>query len=116
MASADYHRRQAEVLNKLASSTRDPETSASLRLLAAEHVALADEAASTTDQVPIVMAARQVYCAAFARSVLAFSASASKPRAPRTPPIGWNKRGHYTNTSSSSASWPSSPSSSCKLP
>jgi hypothetical protein len=48
-------------LSKLASSTRDPKTASCLRLLAAEHVALADEAASMIDHVPMVVAARQVY-------------------------------------------------------
>jgi hypothetical protein len=42
MASTEHHRLQAEILNRLASSTYDPDTAASLRLLAARHMALAD--------------------------------------------------------------------------
>jgi hypothetical protein len=45
VASAEYHRKQAQVLIQLAQSTRDPETAAALMRLAAEHTALADKAA-----------------------------------------------------------------------
>jgi hypothetical protein len=44
MATAQYHRRQAEVLVRLALSTSDSETAAALRRLAAEHAATADAA------------------------------------------------------------------------
>jgi len=44
MATAQYHRRQAEVLIRLALSTSDAETAAALRRLAAEHAAMADVA------------------------------------------------------------------------
>jgi hypothetical protein len=52
MATADYHRRQADVLTRLAHSTRDPETAASLMRLAAEHTMLADEAERAVQQQP----------------------------------------------------------------
>jgi hypothetical protein len=45
VATANYHRRQAETLIRLANSTRDPETATALMRLAAEHNALAEEAA-----------------------------------------------------------------------
>ena len=44
MASAEYHRRQAEVLIRLALSTSDSETAEALSRLAAEHAAMADVA------------------------------------------------------------------------
>lgn len=44
VATAEYHRRQAEVLIKLANTTREPETAAALMRLAADHVRLAEEA------------------------------------------------------------------------
>jgi hypothetical protein len=42
--SADYHRRQAAQLIRLAQTTRDQDTAANLMRLAAEHIALAEEA------------------------------------------------------------------------
>jgi hypothetical protein len=42
MSSPAYHRRQAETLIRLAGSTRDPDTAASLMKLAAEHNQLAE--------------------------------------------------------------------------
>ena len=42
MTTADYHRRQADTLIRLASSTRDPETAAALMRLAAEHTGMAN--------------------------------------------------------------------------
>jgi hypothetical protein len=42
MATAEYHRRQAQTLVLLANSTRDPDTAAQLMKLAAEHTAIAD--------------------------------------------------------------------------
>jgi hypothetical protein len=54
MASAEYHRRQAELLNELASSTPDPETASLMRQLAAEYM---DEAAWEADRTPIPAAA-----------------------------------------------------------
>jgi hypothetical protein len=42
MPEASYHRRQAEILVRLAQSTTDQETSRQLMRLAAEHTALAD--------------------------------------------------------------------------
>jgi len=45
VATANYHRRQAATLIRLANSTRDPETATALMRLAAEHNALAEEAA-----------------------------------------------------------------------
>jgi hypothetical protein len=42
MPEAVYHRRQAEILIRLAQSTTDQETSRQLMRLAAEHTALAD--------------------------------------------------------------------------
>jgi len=39
----EYHRRQAVMLLRLARTTRDPQTSASLKQLAAEHAAIAEE-------------------------------------------------------------------------
>jgi len=44
VATAGYHRRQADVLVKLANSTRDPETANALMRLAADHIRLAEEA------------------------------------------------------------------------
>jgi hypothetical protein len=44
VATADYHRRQAEVLIKLANATRDPETAKALMRVAADHIRLAEEA------------------------------------------------------------------------
>jgi len=41
MASSDYHRRQADFLNRLAESARDPDTAAELLRLASEHSAWA---------------------------------------------------------------------------
>jgi hypothetical protein len=43
MATAEYHRRQADVLLKLALATKDADTATHLQRLAAEHVAAADE-------------------------------------------------------------------------
>jgi hypothetical protein len=43
MASAAYHRRQAETLIRLVNSTVDPGTATELIRLAAEHVALVEE-------------------------------------------------------------------------
>jgi hypothetical protein len=54
MASAEYHRRQAEHLNELASSTSDPEIASLMRQLAAEYI---DEAALETDRTPLLAAA-----------------------------------------------------------
>jgi hypothetical protein len=42
MPEASYHRRQAEILVRLAQSTTDKETSRQLMRLAAEHTDLAD--------------------------------------------------------------------------
>ena len=42
MATAEYHRRQAQTLVRLANSTRDPDTATQLMKLAAEHTAMAD--------------------------------------------------------------------------
>jgi hypothetical protein len=42
MPSPAYHRRQADTLIRLASSTRDPDTAAALMKLAAEHNHLAE--------------------------------------------------------------------------
>jgi hypothetical protein len=53
MASAEYDRRQAALLNELASSTPDPETASLMRQLAAEYI---DEAAAT-DRTPHTVAA-----------------------------------------------------------
>jgi hypothetical protein len=39
----EYHRRQAVMLHRLARTTRDPQTSAALKQLAAEHAAKAEE-------------------------------------------------------------------------
>jgi hypothetical protein len=47
MATAEYHRRQADVLLRLADTTRDTDTAAGLRRLAAQHVAAADEIETT---------------------------------------------------------------------
>ena len=44
MATAEYHRRQAATLTRLAQSTRDPETAATLMRMAAEHTTLAEKA------------------------------------------------------------------------
>jgi hypothetical protein len=55
MASAEYHRRQAERLNELASSTPDPDTADLMRELAAEYM---DEAALATDRTLIPRAAK----------------------------------------------------------
>jgi hypothetical protein len=44
MSSAEYHRRQASTLTRLAESTRDPDTARALMRLAAEHTAIADGA------------------------------------------------------------------------
>jgi hypothetical protein len=45
VGSSEYHRKQAQVLNQLALTTRDPQTAAALMRLAAEHTALAEDAA-----------------------------------------------------------------------
>jgi hypothetical protein len=51
MPEAVYHRRQAEILVRLAQSTSDQETSRQLMRLAAEHTALADaDTAQIEDQ------------------------------------------------------------------
>jgi hypothetical protein len=51
MPEAVYHRRQAEILVRLAQATSDQETSRQLMRLAAEHTALADtDAAHGEDQ------------------------------------------------------------------
>lgn len=42
---SDYHRRQAATLIRFAQTTRDPDTSAALMRLAAEHIELAEETA-----------------------------------------------------------------------
>ena len=42
MATAEYHRRQANTLILLSNSTTDPRTATRLMTLAAEHTALAD--------------------------------------------------------------------------
>jgi len=55
MASAEYHRRQAERLNELAGSTPDPDTADLMRQLAAEYM---DEAALASDRTPIPRAAK----------------------------------------------------------
>lgn len=47
MATTDYHRRQANVLQKLAETTRDTETARELRRIAAQHIAAADEIDAT---------------------------------------------------------------------
>jgi hypothetical protein len=47
---ADYHRRQAATLLKLAHHTGDPETAASLKQLAAEHMAIAEGATEKTNK------------------------------------------------------------------
>ena len=43
--SADYHRRQADTLIRLAGSTRDQETARALMKLAAEYIMLAEQPA-----------------------------------------------------------------------
>ena len=43
MLEPEYHRRQVVMLLRLARTTRDPQTSASLKQLAAEHAAIAEE-------------------------------------------------------------------------
>jgi hypothetical protein len=52
MGTPGYHRRQAETLTKLASSTRDPETASALQKLAAEHAAMADRIATIYGAAP----------------------------------------------------------------
>jgi hypothetical protein len=51
MAIADDHRRQADVLTRLASSTRKPETAAPL-MRAGEHATLADRGPAAADSTP----------------------------------------------------------------
>jgi hypothetical protein len=50
VVNPDYHRKQADTLNRLAAATRDPDTAAALRLLAAEHLALARAEAEAREQ------------------------------------------------------------------
>ena len=52
MASAEHHCRQAENLNRLAGLTPDPEIASLLRLLAAEYLIEADDAALAADRMP----------------------------------------------------------------
>jgi hypothetical protein len=52
MATAIYHRFQADLLLKLADTTRDSERAVALRRLAAQHIAAADDidARGSTDK------------------------------------------------------------------